>query len=61
MQPELLFESLFFYKRHELERLQPLSRTLFDMINDGSKVLALRPVHWVRMVRNPLSSSSLRL
>lgn len=48
MQPELRYE--LFYTRDQLERLQPLSRTLFDMIVH-SHALLLRPISIVWMVR----------
>ncbi|KAH7711601.1 hypothetical protein AAVH_21068 [Aphelenchoides avenae] len=46
MQPELRYE--LFYTRDQLERLQPLSRTLFDMIVH-SHALLLRPISIVWM------------
>ncbi|KAH7697822.1 hypothetical protein AAVH_35090 [Aphelenchoides avenae] len=49
MIPELRYELLFFYTRNDLERLQPLSRSLLDMIVKGSKVLPLRPIRYVNM------------
>ncbi|KAH7701622.1 hypothetical protein AAVH_31242, partial [Aphelenchoides avenae] len=49
MIPELRHELLFFYTRDELERLQPLSQTLLDMIVAGSNVLPLRPICCVDM------------
>ncbi|KAH7678390.1 hypothetical protein AAVH_41711 [Aphelenchoides avenae] len=51
MLPELRYELLFFYTRDELERLQPLSQSLLDMIVAGSNVLALRPICCVEMGR----------
>ncbi|KAH7697213.1 hypothetical protein AAVH_35705 [Aphelenchoides avenae] len=49
MHPVLIYESLFFCPRNDLERLQPLSQSLLDMIVKGSKVLPLRPVCIVYM------------
>ncbi|KAH7698546.1 hypothetical protein AAVH_34359 [Aphelenchoides avenae] len=37
MHPALFFESFFFCSRNNLERLQPLSRLLLNMIANGSK------------------------
>lgn len=51
MLPELRYELLFFYTRDELERLQPLSRSLLKMIVAGSNVLPLRPIGRIDMVR----------
>ncbi|KAH7724710.1 hypothetical protein AAVH_07851 [Aphelenchoides avenae] len=51
MIPELRYELLFFYTRDDLERLQPLSQSLLDMIVAGSNVLALRPIYRVDMDR----------
>lgn len=51
MLPDLRHELLFFCTRDELERLQPLSRTLLDMIVAGANVLPLRPISLVDMVR----------
>ncbi|KAH7709490.1 hypothetical protein AAVH_23246 [Aphelenchoides avenae] len=49
MQPELRYEILLFCTRNELEHLQPLSRTLLDVIVARAKKLPLRPISWVRM------------
>ncbi|KAH7696509.1 hypothetical protein AAVH_36418, partial [Aphelenchoides avenae] len=49
MIPELRYELLFYYTRDDLERLQPLSQTLLDMIVAGSNVLPLRPIYCVHM------------
>ncbi|KAH7697979.1 hypothetical protein AAVH_34932 [Aphelenchoides avenae] len=49
MLPELRYELLFYYTRDNLERLQPLSRSLLNMIVAGSNVLPLRPIHRVDM------------
>ncbi|KAH7696510.1 hypothetical protein AAVH_36419 [Aphelenchoides avenae] len=49
MHPVLFNESFYFCPRDDLERLQPLSRSLLDMIVAGSNVLPLRPIHRVDM------------
>ncbi|KAH7695775.1 hypothetical protein AAVH_37163 [Aphelenchoides avenae] len=49
MHPILMYESLFFCPRDDLERLQPLSSSLLDIIVKGSKVLPLRPIGIVCM------------
>ncbi|KAH7711972.1 hypothetical protein AAVH_20684 [Aphelenchoides avenae] len=56
MIPELRYELLFFYTRNDLERLQPLSQSLLDMIAKGSKVLPLRPIEYVDMA-SPIYAS----
>ncbi|KAH7704419.1 hypothetical protein AAVH_28395 [Aphelenchoides avenae] len=49
MHPALFYESFFFCPRDDLERLQPLSQTLLDIIVRGSNVLPLRPIYYVNM------------
>ncbi|KAH7707807.1 hypothetical protein AAVH_24962 [Aphelenchoides avenae] len=49
MHPVLFNESFYFCPRDDLERVQPLSRSLLDMIVAGSNVLPLRPIHRVDM------------
>ncbi|KAH7703578.1 hypothetical protein AAVH_29248 [Aphelenchoides avenae] len=49
MHPILIHESLFFCPRDDLERLQPLSQSLLDIVVKGSKVLPLRPIRHVDM------------
>lgn len=49
--PELRYELIFFYIRDELKNLQPLSRTLLDMIVADANVLSLRLIGRVDMVR----------
>ncbi|KAH7711597.1 hypothetical protein AAVH_21064 [Aphelenchoides avenae] len=44
MHPVLFYESFFFCSRNDLERLQPLSKSLRNIIVNGSKALPLRPV-----------------
>ncbi|KAH7702785.1 hypothetical protein AAVH_30054 [Aphelenchoides avenae] len=45
----LFNESFFLCSRDDLERLQPLSQTLLNMIVASSNVLPLRPIHRVDM------------
>ncbi|KAH7696688.1 hypothetical protein AAVH_36240, partial [Aphelenchoides avenae] len=47
MNPVLLYESFSFCSRDDLERLQPLSQSLLDMIVAGSNALPLRPIDHV--------------
>ncbi|KAH7708766.1 hypothetical protein AAVH_23983 [Aphelenchoides avenae] len=49
MHHDLVYESLFNCSRNVLEYLQPLSRSLHDMIVNSSNALPLRPIHHVRM------------
>ncbi|KAH7698833.1 hypothetical protein AAVH_34069 [Aphelenchoides avenae] len=49
MHPVVFYESFFSCPRDDLERLQPLSRSLLNMIVAGSHVLPLRPIHRVDM------------
>ncbi|KAH7704032.1 hypothetical protein AAVH_28782 [Aphelenchoides avenae] len=49
MHPVLFNESFSFCSRDVLERLQPLSQMLLDMIAAGSNVLPLRPIQRVDM------------
>ena len=58
MIPELRYELLFFYTRTYLERLQPLSQALLNMIAAGSNVLPLRPVYRVDMVRGKTENNT---
>ncbi|KAH7723046.1 hypothetical protein AAVH_09519 [Aphelenchoides avenae] len=51
MHPVIFNESFSFSTRNDLERLQPLSRLLLNMIIAGSKVLPLRPIDRVDMGR----------
>lgn len=50
MRPDILYESFFFCPRNELEQLQPLSQSMLNMIDAGSNILPLRPIHLVDMV-----------
>lgn len=59
MQGVLFFESFSFCSRNDLEFLQPISQSLFDIVVNGSKVLPLRPISVVSMVRRQLELSSL--
>ncbi|KAH7703374.1 hypothetical protein AAVH_29455 [Aphelenchoides avenae] len=49
MQGVLFFESFSFCSRNDLEFLQPISQSLFDIVVNGSKVLPLRPISVVSM------------
>ncbi|KAH7715345.1 hypothetical protein AAVH_17278 [Aphelenchoides avenae] len=47
MHPVTYYESLLFCIRDDLERLQPVSKSLLNTIVRSSKVLPLRPIHRV--------------
>ncbi|KAH7708263.1 hypothetical protein AAVH_24484 [Aphelenchoides avenae] len=61
MHPALFYESFFFCPRDDLERLQPLSQTLLDIIVGGSNMLPLRPIYCVSMDFDEDSKDTLQI
>ncbi|KAH7706809.1 hypothetical protein AAVH_16401 [Aphelenchoides avenae] len=63
MHPVLFYEAFFFFSRDDLERLQPVSRTLRDMIVQNSNVLPLRPIRdvWMDSNRRPSSRGQIHV
>ncbi|KAH7709492.1 hypothetical protein AAVH_23248 [Aphelenchoides avenae] len=57
MHPVLFNESFSFCSRDDLERLQPVSQSLLDIVVAGSNVLPLRPIHCVKMLSDLFQGS----